>query len=366
MEILEAALELERRGIDVVHLEVGEPDFDVPACVASATSEAVERGATHYTHSLGIRELREEIARYYARQYGVDVSADRVIVTAGTSGALVVLMALLLDAGDDVLLPNPGYACYDKFVRAFHGRPRPFEVRAEDGYIYDPDRIRAALTDRTRALLVNSPSNPTAAVQDRTTMEALAALDVPVISDEIYHGLEYGDASNRATSLLEITDGGFVIDGFSKRYAMTGLRVGWVVAPEECVETIQKLQQNLFVCPSSIAQHAGLAALRGAEGDVERMLDEYRRRREVVVSGLRRIGLEPACEPMGAYYVLVDARHLGASSLDTARRILEEAHVGITPGIDFGSAAEGRLRLSFASSLERIEEGLRRLERWLA
>lgn len=366
MEILERAQAMEREGVDIIHLEVGEPDFNVPACVDEAVARAVAGGATHYTHSLGIHELREEIASHYASRYGVTVDPGRVVVTAGTSGAMVLLMALLLDAGDEVLLPNPGYACYDNFVRSFHGEPAFFDVRAEDGFRYDPERARAQLSARTKALFVNSPANPTAAIQDRETLSRLVELGVPIVSDEIYHALEYAEDGTRATSVLELTDEAFVIDGFSKRYAMTGLRVGWLVAPARFVDTIQRLQQNLFVCAGSIAQHGGLAALRHAWDDVESMLAEYRRRRGVLLAGVQRLGFPVPSEPMGAYYVLVDAKQLGGDSLALARRILEEAHVGVTPGIDFGSNSEGCLRFSFANSVENIEEALRRLERWMA
>ena len=366
MEILERAEDLERQGIDVVHLEVGEPDFDVPACVATACEQAAQSGQTHYTHSLGVHALRQEISHYYQRKYGLKIDPQRIVVTAGTSGAMVLLMGLLLDPGDEVLLPNPGYACYDNFVHAFHGVPRFFDVRAEDAFRYDVDIARRQISARTKALFVNSPSNPTAAVQSRETLAQMAGLGVPVISDEIYHGLEYAeDARSRAASLLEVTDDGFVIDGLSKRYAMTGLRIGWLVAPPRLVAPIQRLQQNLFVCASSVAQHAALAALRGADSDVEHMLETYRARRSVLLDGLRGLALEVPCDPMGAYYVLADARHLDTDSLRLARRLLEEAHVGVTPGIDFGTGAEGYLRFSFASSLESIEEALRRLRRWI-
>jgi len=361
MEIMERAHELERAGADIVHLEVGEPDFDVPACVREAVARASREGQTHYTHSLGLWELREAIGDYYARRYQVNVSPERVLVTTGTSGGLALLMALLLDPGDEVLLPNPGYACYPNFVRAFHGTPTRFEVDAEQGYRYDPARILAALTPRTRALMVNSPANPTAAIQSRETLERIARLPVPIISDEIYHGLEYEAA---ATSMLGVTDECFVLDGFSKRYAMTGWRIGWLVAPEPFVPALQRLQQNLFICPPSVAQHGALAAIRSADADVARMRDAYRERRDVLIQGLTRLGFGVAGVPQGAYYALADARHLDQSSVRLAHRILEEAHVGVTPGLDFGSAAEGHLRFSFASAGERIEEGLRRLERW--
>ncbi len=359
MEIMERAQELERAGRDIVHLEVGEPDFDPPACAQEAAVAALRSGQTHYTHSLGMRSLREAVSAYYARQYGVEVDPERVIVTTGTSGGLLLLMSLLLAPGDEVLLPDPGYACYPNFIRSLHGEPRYFPVRPETGYRYEAEAVRAAITPRTRALLVNSPANPTAAVQSRETLGELASLGVPVISDEIYHGLEYEEP---AASMLQVTDRCFVLDGCSKRYAMTGWRIGWLVAPPEYVPALQRFQQNLFICAGSVAQHAAVAALREGDADVARMREEYRRRRDVLTAGLRRLGFGLAAEPAGAYYVLADARHLGADSLALAHRILEEASVGVTPGIDFGAYAEGHLRFSFASALPRIQEGLRRLE----
>jgi aspartate/methionine/tyrosine aminotransferase len=362
MAIMERAQEMERAGVDIVHLEVGEPDFDVPGCVRKAAEEAIRAGHTHYTHSLGLWELREAISGYYSQRYGVEVPPGRVVVTGGTSGGLALLMALLLDAGDEILLPNPGYACYPNFVHAFHGRALRFTVEAAEGYRYDPGRVRAALTPRTRALLVNSPSNPTAAIQPPEVMSALARLPVPVISDEIYHGIEFAEP---ATTMLRYTDDCFVLDGFSKRYAMTGWRIGWLVAPEGFIPHLQSLAQNLYISPGSVAQHAALGALRGGAPDVEAMRGEYLRRRDLLVAGLRRLGFGIPAVPMGAYYLLADARHLDGDSLRLARRLLEEAHVGLGPGLDFGSEAEGHLRLSFASGYARIEEGLRRLGRWL-
>ena len=365
MEIFERSQELERQGIDIVHLEVGEPDFSVPACVDQAISKAVEGGHTHYTHSLGRYDLREEIASYYKRRYEVNIDPGRVLVTGGTSGALVLLMALLLEPGDEILLPNPGYACYDNFVLTFHGKPTGYEVPASTGFRYAPELICKLVNKRSKGILINSPSNPTAAVQDHNTLEQIAALGVPVISDEIYHGLEYGGADGRAVSMLEVTDDCFVVDGFSKRHAMTGLRVGWMVAPEDLVAPLQRLQQNLFVCASSLAQTAAIAALREGEEALTAMTEQYRRRREVLYNGLLELGFPIPCKPMGAYYIFARADHLDGDSLRLAKRILEEAHVGVAPGIDFGSRAEGWLRVSFANNIDNINEALRRLEKWL-
>ena len=366
MEIFERSQELERQGIDIVHLEVGEPDFSVPACVDRAISQAVEGGHTHYTHSLGRYDLREEVAAYYKRRYGVTIDAGRVLVTGGTSGALVLLMALLLEPGDEILLPNPGYACYDNFVLTFHGKPIGYEVPASTGFRYNPAFISKLINERSKGILINSPSNPTAAVQDHDTLEQIAALGVPVISDEIYHGLEYGGDEDRAVSMLEVTDDCFVVDGFSKRHAMTGLRVGWLVAPEDLVAPLQRLQQNLFVCASSLAQTAAIAALQEGEEALKAMTEQYAQRREVLYNGLLELGFPIPCKPMGAYYIFAKADHLDSNSLRLARRILEEAHVGVAPGIDFGSRAEGWLRFSFANNIENLNEALQRLKKWLS
>ena len=362
MQIMERAQELERAGVDVVHLEVGEPDFDVPLCVRDAAEQAIRDGRTHYTHSLGLWELRVAITEYYARRYGVEVDPERVLITTGSSAGLLLLMALLLNPGDEILLPDPGYACYPNFVRAFHGVPTRFPLDAAHGFRYSAEMARQHITPRTRALLVNSPANPTAAIQSRDTLAELAELPVPVISDEIYHGLEYGEP---AASMLQATDRCFVLDGFSKRYAMTGWRIGWLVAPEEYVAPLRKLQQNLFICAGSVSQHAALAALRHGDADVAVMRAAYAARREVLLRGLRELGFGIPAEPQGAYYLLADARHLDPDSVRLANRILEEARVGVGPGLDFGPAAEGHLRFSFASALPRIEEGLRRLAAWL-
>jgi aspartate/methionine/tyrosine aminotransferase len=362
MEIMERAQALEQRGIDVVHLEIGEPDFDVPECVRVATNKALEGGCTHYTHSLGLTELRAEISQYYANHYGTRIDPERVIITTGTSGALVLVMSLLLNEGDDVLIPDPGYACYPNFVRAFGGRPRAVALDAAAGFRYDPSSFERNIGPRTRALLCNSPANPTAVVVEREVLSRLSELPVPIVSDEIYHGLHYGD---RPTSILELTDNAYVLDGFSKRFAMTGMRIGWLVAPSDAVPTLQKLQQNLFICASSIAQHAALAALRDGLPALTSMRETYAERRQTLLTGLARLGLRAAAACEGAYYVLADARHLDQDSLRLARRLLEEAHVGVTPGIDFGARAEGHLRFSFASAQPRIEEGLERLEHWM-
>jgi aspartate/methionine/tyrosine aminotransferase len=363
MDILEKAQEMERAGRDVIHLEIGEPDFDTPECVKAAAAKAMADGFTHYTHSLGIVELREAIAEDYYRRYGVSVSPDRIIVTAGTSPAMWMIFAALLESGDEVILSNPHYACYPNFIRFFGGRPAFVALREEDGFQMRPEDVVAQTSERTRAVFINSPGNPTGVVLSADRMAQIADRSPLVVSDEIYHGLVYGDEPEH--SILEFTDHAVVINGFSKLYAMTGWRLGYLILPPEFVRSFQKMGQNFFISANAMAQKAGVAALREAGPDVERMRATYAERRRFLIDGLRELGFEIRFEPTGAFYVLVNARHLNTDSYALAFDILERARVGVTPGIDFGENAEGFLRFSYANSVENIQEGLRRLKEYI-
>ncbi len=362
MEVLEKAAEMEKRGINVVHLEVGEPDFNVPVCVSEAVQKAFAEGRTHYTHSLGDPELREEIAIRYKKEYGVHVSPEQIIVTSGSSPAILLTLGVLCDSGDEIILSDPGYACYQNFIRFVGAKAVKVSVYEEDGFQYRPEEISKKITSRTKAILINSPMNPTGNLLSREVMQELTKFGVPIISDEIYHGLVYED---RAHSILEFTDNAFVLSGFSKLYAMTGLRLGYVIAPVDCIRPMQKLQQNLFICASSTAQRAGISALQNAADDVEKMKETYNKRRIYLVERLQKMGFSIQVPPTGAFYVFVNAKHLSENSYELAFDILEKAHVGVTPGIDFGENGEGFLRFSYANSIENIEEGLNRLEKYL-
>jgi len=363
MEVLERASELEKKGIHMIHLEVGEPDFDMPECIAVAASQAHQYGLTHYTHSLGSLALREAICRFYKKEYNVSVTPDRIVVTSGSSPAILMTLLAMCKAGDEVIMTNPGYPCYRNFALACHAVPVDVEVKAENGFQYDIEKIKQVVSPKTRALLVNSPMNPSGTLVEDSVFEALAKLDFPVISDEIYHGLVY---EGRARSILEFTENAFVINGFSKRFAMTGLRLGYVIAPPEYMRTLQILQQNLFICAPSTAQVAGIAALEDAGSDVAGMRYIYNTRRVFIIRRLREMGFEIKVEPQGAFYVLADARKFTRDSYHFAFDVLEHAHVGITPGVDFGTNGEGFVRFSYANSLENIREGLIRLEKYLA
>lgn len=360
MEILERAVELERAGVSIAHLEVGEPEFAPPPAAVRACRDALAADDTGYTDSRGLFALREAIAANLATRFGRSVPTERVIVTQGTSNAMTLAFACLVEPGDEVLIPTPHYPCYPNFVRVMGARPVFVPTDAASGWRIDPDRVRAALTPRTRAIVVGSPANPTGAVQPREVMAALASLGPPLVSDEIYDGLLYDGAKN--TSALELSDEAYVLDGFSKRYAMTGFRLGWLVAPANAMRRLQTLQQNLFISASSFVQRAGIAALADGAEMAEGMRRACAERRDLLVTGLRRLGFGIERDPEGAFYVLADASAFGRDSRALAFRLLEEARVGTTPGIDFGDAAEGRLRFCYARSRATIETALARLE----
>lgn len=362
MDVLEEAQRMERAGIDVIHLEVGEPDFNVPDCVSAAVCKAVRDGHTHYTHSLGMIELREAIAEYYGACYGVSVHPEQVVVTSGTSPAMLNMFSVLLEKGSEVIISDPHYACYPNFINYLEGAVVTVPVHEEDGFQYRPEAIRAKITARTRAILVNSPGNPTGTVLSAERMREISGMGPWILSDEIYHGLNYGGPEH---TILEFTDHAFVLNGFSKLFAMTGLRLGYLIAPKEFIPALQKLQQNFFLAPNSVSQYAGLAALKEAGDDVTRMRKIYDERRRYMIGRLREIGFGIPVEPTGAFYVFANAKHLSADSYRLAFDILEKAHVGVTPGIDFGTGGEGYLRFSYANSLENIIEGLNRLEKYV-
>lgn len=361
MEVMEKAAALERQGEDIIHLEVGEPDFDTPDCIKEAAIRAIREGRTHYTHSLGLLELREAIAEHYDKQYGVQISPDQILVTSGTSPAMLLLFMSLLEPGEEVVLPNPYYACYPNFIRMVEGNPVFVKVYEAEGFQYRPEEIKPLIGPRTKAILVNSPANPTGNLTPPERMKAIAGFGKTVVSDEIYHGLVY---EGKAHSILEFTPRAMVINGFSKLYAMTGWRLGYLIVPPDFIRPLQKMHQNFFISANAFVQWAGIAALREAEGDINRMKSLYNARRKFIIGKLRELGLGITVEPTGAFYVLANARKYSENSFELAFDILQRAKVGCTPGIDFGSNAEGYLRFSYANSIEKIEEAMRRLERY--
>ena len=363
MDILEKAHEMERDGKNIIHMEVGEPDFDTPECINEACCRAIREGKTHYTHSLGIIELREAICEHYFTKYGVDVSPDQIIVTSGTSPAMFLLFSALIEKGDEIIISDPHYACYPNYISFFEGAPARVNVFEENGFQYTPEDIMEKITPRTKGIMINSPSNPTGNLLSPEMMSEITSQGIPVISDEIYHGLAYEE--NQEHSILEFTDNAFVMNGFSKAYAMTGWRLGYLIAPKEYIRPMQKIQQNFFISANSFVQWGGVAALREAGNDVVRMRNIFNERRRFIIKRLREIGLGITVEPTGAFYILGNIKAFSTNSYEMAFDILEKAHVGLTPGIDFGKNCEGYLRFSYANSIENIGEGIDRIEQYL-
>lgn len=369
MEIQTLARAREAQGADVIHLEIGEPDFRTPAPIVAAARRALDAVPMNYTSALGIPPLREAIARFYRDRYGVAVPAERVVVTAGSSAALLLAFGVLLDAGDEVLLADPGYPCNRHFAIALGGVPRAVPVGPASRYQLTPEIARAAWTPRTRVAMVASPANPTGTLVTPAEVAGLAALarekGATLLVDEIYHGLTYGLDARTA---LEAGDDVFVVNSFSKYFQMTGWRLGWMVVPRPFVREVEKLAQNLYISPSTLAQHAALAAFQPETIAVlEARRAELAGRRDFLLPALASLGFGIPVQPEGAFYVYADSSRLAPDSFALARRALEEAGVAFTPGRDFGAhEPEKHIRIAYTQPVARLEEAVARLRRFLA
>jgi aspartate/methionine/tyrosine aminotransferase len=368
MALLARARELESEGRSIVHMEIGEPDFAAPEPVLRAGIRALEQGATHYTAAPGLPRLREAIAGYYRARYGIGVSPSRILVTTGSSAALMLACAALVDPGDEVLLADPGYPANRHFVRVVEGVPRAIPVDAASGYQLAPDHLRDHWGARTAAALVASPSNPTGTLITTERLGEMAAIAYSkggtLIVDEIYHGLVYGDDY---TTALALSDEVVVINSFSKYFCMTGWRLGWMVAPQGLVGELEKLAQNLYLAAPTPAQHAALAALEpGTLALLDARARELKARRDYLVPALRALGFEIPVTPQGAFYIYAGCGALTRDSHAFARDLLEQAGVAITPGVDFGAhAPERHVRFAYTQPMERLREGVARIARFL-
>ena len=366
MEIQSLARDLEGGGADVIHLEIGEPDFRTPQPVVDAAKRALDNERMFYTSARGIEPLREAIAGFYRDRHGLEVPASRIVVTAGSSAALLLAFGVLLDSGDEVLLADPGYPCNRHIMRTLGAVPRAVATSPATGYQLTAALARKHWGPATRMAMVASPSNPTGTLVDAAEVRALAALarekGGTLLVDEIYHGLTYGVDPPTA---LEEGEDILVVNSFSKYFQMTGWRLGWLVAPQALVRRIETLAQNLFISPSAVAQHAALACFTPATLDIvearRRELDE---RRRFLVPALERLGFKVPVFPQGAFYVYADCSALAADSFDFARRILTQAHVAVTPGKDFGvNQPERHIRIAYTQPVARLEEAISRIAR---
>jgi len=368
MEIVKEAARLQAEGRSIIHMSIGEPDFSAPPAVRQAAEAVLAQGQTAYTPALGLDELRQRIASHYHQAFGVSVTAERVVVTAGASAALLLTMAALIEQGTDVLMPDPSYPCNRHFVSAFDGRAVLLPCGPQTRFQLTADAVEQAWNDNTRGVLLASPSNPTGTSIEPDALNALLRTVRQrggfAIVDEIYLGLSYDRAPRSA---LALDDQAIIINSFSKYFSMTGWRLGWLVLPPSLVAPIEKLAQNLFICPSSVAQHAALACFEPESiAEYERRRAAFAERRDYLVPALEALGFSVPVVPDGAFYIWADVSRLTTNSWDFAFDLMERAHVACTPGRDFGHAqAETHLRISYANSLEQLQEAVARLQRAL-
>jgi len=368
MALLARARQLEAEGRDIVHMEIGEPDFPTPQPIVEAGLEAIKGGDVHYTPATGLRQLRETIAGFYQRQYGVSVDPRRIIVTPGASGALLLALGVLLERDEAVMLADPGYPCNRNFIYFLEGQIQNIPVGAKQGYQLTPALVSEHWQAETRAILLASPSNPTGTLIPQTDLQQIidyaGQQGGQVIIDEIYHGLVY---DQEAQTALALSDEVFVINSFSKYFGMTGWRLGWMVAPEDYIDDVDKLAQNLFLAAPTPAQHAALAAFTPeTRAILEQRKNEFKKRRDFLLPALRELGFKIPVEPQGAFYLYADCSAFTDNSYAFALDLLENAGVAITPGKDFGhNAPEKHVRFAYTTELSRLEEGITRLQKYL-
>ena len=365
-EVLAKARRLESEGMDVVHLEIGEPDFNSPANVVDAGRRALSEGFTGYSPSPGYDELRDRIAEEVSATRGISVKGENVVVTPGGKPIMFFIIMALVDMGDEVLYPNPGFPIYESMVNFVGGVPVPMQLHESKGFNIDVDEVAASVTDRTRLMVVNSPNNPCGSVIPPDDLEALADIaksrGIPVLTDEIYSRFLYEGEHASIAAFPNMRERSVILDGFSKTYAMTGWRVGYGVMPLDLVEPVSRLVTNSVSCTASFTQMAALEALSGPQDDSYEMVAEFRKRRDLIVSGLNAIDGITCATPQGAFYAFPNVRGTGMDSHDFADRLLAEGGVACLPGESFGEYGRGFVRFSFANSSENIEKALDRID----
>jgi aspartate/methionine/tyrosine aminotransferase len=367
-QVLGRARELERHGKDVIHLEIGEPDFETPPNIVTAAVNALHTGWTHYGPSAGYPELRETIAAEVSRTRGVPVGADGVVVVPGGKPIIFFSILALVDQGDEVIYPNPGFPIYESMIRYVGGRAIPIRLREEKDFAFDVNEFSRLITDRTRLIILNSPQNPTGGILSKSDLEQVAKAigdrDIFVLSDEIYSRLVFEGNHHSIMSVTGFQDRTVLLDGFSKTYAMTGWRMGYGVMRPDLAGQIARLMTNSNSCTASFTQMAGVEALRGDQSSVDRMRDEFRRRAETFVSGLNRIAGFTCRMPRGAFYAFPNIQRTGWKSKELADALLDQAGVACLSGPSFGEFGEGYLRFSVANSMENLNRALERISSW--
>ena len=366
--MMERATRMQKQGVDVIHMEIGRPDFDTPAVIKEAAYESLKKGNVFYTSNYGTPELRAAIAEKLRRDNGIDYAPEEILVTIGVGEGTYAAVAAFLSPGDEVLVPDPVWLNYIHVPEFFGAVPVSYSLKEERNYQMDPEEIEGLITEKTRMLVINTPSNPTGGVQSRETLEQIARIvekhDLIVVSDEIYEKLTYGGVKHVSfASLPGMKKRTITLNGFSKCYSMTGWRLGYAAAPVDCIQAMVRVHQYINTCAASFVQEAGITALEKGESAVQEMVAEYERRRDYAVDAINAIDGLSCKKPDGAFYIFVNIRALGLTSVQMADYLLEEAHIAAVPGSAFGPQGEGFIRLSYACSYERIVEGMERLKK---
>ena len=364
-EVLARARQLERAGREIIHLEIGEPDFDTPAHIKEAAKQALDAGATHYGPAAGLPELREAIAKHVAETRGIPVAPEEVVVTPGAKPIMFFTIMAMIGEGDEVIYPNPGFPIYESVINFVGGVPVPIPLREESGFGLDLELFERRVTDRTKLIVINSPENPTGGVLDRSQLERIAAIavarEIPVLTDEIYRQFLYEGEFASIMGLPGMRERTILLDGFSKSYAMTGWRLGYGVMPPSLADHVARLMVNSNSCTATFVQLAGIAALQGDQTPVARMVGEFKRRRDLLVEGLNRLPGVRCARPRGAFYVFPNITGTRRSSAEVAERLLNEAGVAALSGAAFGAHGEGYLRFSYANSETNLRLALERV-----
>jgi len=368
-EVLVKARALEAQGKSVVHLEIGEPDFATPGHIVEAAKQALDGGWTHYGPTQGYPDFRDVVARYVSRTRGIDVGPERVSIVPGGKPIIFFPMLALLEPGDEVIYPNPGFPIYESMIQFLGATPVPMPLIESRGFSFDLDLFQSKLSNKTKMVVLNSPQNPTGGVIPAEDIQAIAGMlagrDVMVLSDEIYSRITYDETAVSIATMPGMLDKTIILDGFSKTYAMTGWRMGYGIMPPWLVDAVSKLMVNSNSCTASFTQRAGIAALEGPQNEVEAMVAEFRRRRDVFCKGLNDLPGFRCAIPQGAFYAFPNVEGTGMPSKELAERLLQEAGVACLNGASFGAFGEGYLRFSYANSLENLMEALNRIGRFL-
>jgi len=366
MQLLERAKELEASGRTIIHMEIGEPDFPTPAAVTDAAKQILDRHSQFYTPSTGAPELQRALAGWYAEEYGINIDPARILITPGTSGAFSMIYAVLLEAGESVLLPDPGYPCQRNFIRLAGGEPINVPVGPENRYHLSTELVEKHWQPGTRAAVVINPGNPTGTLIDSEELQKIASAcrghNGYLISDEIYHGLTYDAAASCA---LQFDERAIVVNGFSKRWAMTGWRIGWIIVPDDLIDACRRVMQNIFIAAPTLSQYAAITALK-EKASIGKMVQAYDERRRFLLKELPGLGFDIVVEPQGAFYIYANVEKLTGDSSSFCWELLEKAGVAITPGEDFGSyKSEVHVRFSYATSLTNLQQGIERIAGFL-